>query len=67
MDDVKRVWGGKRCGERDDKGRRTGECGSLRQVLTEATAQLDLVAKEVAQTDREACMLDKNRSGLLAQ
>ena len=61
MDDVKKkVWGGKRCGERDDKGRRTGECGSLRQVLTEATAQLDLVAKEVAQTDREACMLDKN-------
>ena len=55
MDDVKKkVWGGKRCGERDEKGRRSDACGSLRQVLTEATAQLDLVAKEVAQTDTEA-------------
>jgi hypothetical protein len=47
------------CGERDENGRRTGKCAGMQQIVAEATAELDKVAAEIAQTDTQTCLVTK--------
>jgi hypothetical protein len=55
----KAIIGLDRCGERDDKGRRSEKCAGMEQIVAEATAELDKVAAEVKQTDMQTCLVSK--------
>jgi hypothetical protein len=54
------ILGPDRCGERDESGKRSGECNGMIQIVDEAIAELDRVALEVAQTDAQTCLVDKS-------
>ena len=55
----KAIIGVDRCGDRDDKGNRSGKCAGMEQIVAEATAELDKVAAEIKLTDQQTCLVTK--------